>query len=502
MAEEMHSVSTSDLSQRGDAALINAPIAQLRSWLSAGELSASDLSAAFVRRIESIDPELNSLISRVDPVEPAATDGVLAGIPYVHKDVFCATGTRTTCGSRMLGDWVAPYDATVHKRLTQSGAVLLGKANMDEFAMGSSNESSHFGAVANPWDVRAVPGGSSGGSAAAVAARLVPFATASDTGGSIRQPAAFCGVTGIKPTYGRVSRYGMVAYAPSFDQAGVIARSAADCALVLGEMAGFDPKDSTSADKTVSDYVAGLDQSLDGLRIGIPKQWLSGDLDPAMGDAVQAAIDELRAAGARLVEIDLPDADLAQAAYYLLAPAEASASLARFDGVRFGYRCEDPKDLQDLYERSRSEGFGHEVKRRILVGTYAVSAGYYDALYRRAQQARRLVSGHFERAFEHCDVIAGPVTLTPAFDRGARSDDPTRMYHEDVFTIPVNLAGLPGMSVPAGFVAGRPVGLQLIGRHFDEARLLNVAHQYQQQVDWHERMPPLAGDSVNENHEG
>ncbi len=496
-------MSTSDTQHRGgDAALINASIARLRDGLVAGEYTSADLAAAFAQRIETIDPSLNSLVSRVEPVEPASSTGRLVGIPYVHKDIFCAKGTRTTCGSRMLADWVAPYDSTVHERLSRSGAVLLGKSNMDEFAMGSSNENSYFGAVANPWDVSAVPGGSSGGSAAAVGARLVPFATGTDTGGSIRQPAAFCGVTGIKPTYGRVSRYGMIAYASSFDQGGVIAKSAEDCALVLGEMAGFDERDSTSADRPVPDYVAGLDESIRGLRVGIPKQWFSDALDPAVGDAVSAAIDELRAAGAETVEVDLPDADIALAAYYLLAPAEASSNLSRFDGVRFGYRCEDPKDLQDLYERTRSEGFGSEVKRRILVGTYALSAGYYDAFYRRAQKARRLVTDHFQRAFEQCDVIAGPVTPTPAFDRGAHSADPAKMYLEDIFTIPVNLAGLPGMSVPAGFVEGRPVGLQLIGRHFDEARLVNVAHQYQQRVDWHERMPSLAADSANDNREG
>ncbi len=482
----------------GDAELTNSSIAQLRRRLESGDVRATELISAFAARIEAIDPRLNSLISRVDPVESADAGGRLAGIPYVHKDIFCARGTRTTCGSRMLADWVAPYDATVHDKLSRSGAVLLGKANMDEFAMGSSNENSHFGAVANPWDEKAVPGGSSGGSAAAVAARLVPFATGTDTGGSIRQPAAFCGVTGIKPTYGRVSRFGMIAYASSFDQGGVLAKSAADCAEVLGEMAGFDPHDSTSVDRPVPDYSAALDDSIAGLRVGVPKQWFSEALDPAVGDVVQAAIEELRAAGAEPVEIDLPDADLALAAYYLLAPAEASSNLSRFDGVRFGYRCEDPKDLKDLYERSRSEGFGAEVKRRILVGTYALSAGYYDAFYLRAQKARRLVAEHFERALEQCDVIAGPVTPTTAFDRGAHSSDPAKMYLEDIFTIPVNLAGLPGMSVPAGFVGGRPVGLQLIGRHFDEARLLNIAHQYQQRVDWHERMPSIAVDSSNQ----
>ncbi|WP_372591805.1 Asp-tRNA(Asn)/Glu-tRNA(Gln) amidotransferase subunit GatA [Guyparkeria sp.] len=478
--------------------MINASIPELRRLLVAGELSPAELAGTFAARIESIDPGLNSLISRVDAVAPAASEAALAGIPYLHKDIFCAKGTRTTCGSRMLADWVSPYDSTVHERLTRAGAVLLGKTNMDEFAMGSSNENSHFGPVANPWDEKAVPGGSSGGSAAAVAARLAPFATGTDTGGSIRQPAAYCGVTGIKPTYGRVSRFGMIAYASSFDQGGVIAKSAEDCAIVLGEMAGFDRRDSTSADRDVPDYTATLGESITGLRVGIPKQWFTEALDPAVGDAVEAAIDELRAAGAETVEIDLPDADIALAAYYLLAPAEASSNLSRFDGVRFGYRCEEPRDLQDLYERTRSEGFGAEVKRRILVGTYALSAGYYDAFYRRAQKARRLVSAHFDRAFEQCDVIAGPVTPTAAFDRGAHSSDPAKMYLEDIFTIPVNLAGLPGMSVPAGFAGGRPVGLQLIGRHFDEARLLNVAHQYQQRVDWHRQMPPVAADSSNQ----
>ncbi len=482
----------------GESAIINASIPELRRLLVAGELSPAELAGTFAARIESIDPGLNSLISRVDAVAPAASEAALAGIPYLHKDIFCAKGTRTTCGSRMLADWVSPYDSTVHERLTRAGAVLLGKTNMDEFAMGSSNENSHFGPVANPWDEKAVPGGSSGGSAAAVAARLAPFATGTDTGGSIRQPAAYCGVTGIKPTYGRVSRFGMIAYASSFDQGGVIAKSAEDCAIVLGEMAGFDRRDSTSADRDVPDYTATLGESITGLRVGIPKQWFTEALDPAVGDAVEAAIDELRAAGAETVEIDLPDADIALAAYYLLAPAEASSNLSRFDGVRFGYRCEEPRDLQDLYERTRSEGFGAEVKRRILVGTYALSAGYYDAFYRRAQKARRLVSAHFDRAFEQCDVIAGPVTPTAAFDRGAHSSDPAKMYLEDIFTIPVNLAGLPGMSVPAGFAGGRPVGLQLIGRHFDEARLLNVAHQYQQRVDWHRQMPPVAADSSNQ----
>ncbi|ANJ66972.1 aspartyl/glutamyl-tRNA amidotransferase subunit A [Halothiobacillus diazotrophicus] len=475
-------------------------LAELRAGLDDRRFSARELAEAFLARVAAHDGALNSFISRIPEMALAAADAAdariaagerapLLGIPYAHKDIFCTQGVRTTCASRMLGDWVAPYDATVHQRLNEAGAVLLGKTNMDEFAMGSSNENSAFGAVKNPWDHAAVPGGSSGGSAAAVAARLVPWATGTDTGGSIRQPAAYCGVTGIKPTYGRVSRFGMIAYASSLDQGGVLAPSAADCAIALRAMAGHDSRDSTSADQPVPDYAAELDRPLTGLRIGVPRQWFTDGLDATVAARIEAAIEILVQQGAVRVDIDLPDAELALAAYYLIAPAEASSNLSRFDGVRFGYRCAEPRDLMDLYERSRSEGFGAEVKRRILIGTYALSAGYYDAFYGRAQRARRQVSENFAAAFAQCDVIAGPVAPTPAFDLGAHASDPATMYLEDIYTIPVNLAGLPGMSVPVGFSGARPVGMQLIGAPFTEARLLNVAHRYQQQTDWHQRVP-------------
>lgn len=470
--------------------LLNASIRALAGGLADGQYQTDQLATFFAERINRLDPAINSFISTQSPqVDSSNSDSLLAGIPYAHKDIFCVQSGQTTCGSKMLADWHAPYNATVHERLNAAGAVLLGKTNMDEFAMGSSNENSYFGPVSNPWDHDRVPGGSSGGSAAAVAARLVPFATGSDTGGSIRQPAAFCGVTGIKPTYGRVSRYGMIAYASSFDQGGVLAKTAEDCALVLNELSGVDQRDSTSSPEPVPDFTQSLSRPLDGLKIGVPGQWFSDALDPKVAEKVQAAISELEQAGATRVEIDLPDADIALSAYYLLAPAEASSNLSRFDGVRFGYRCENPQDLTDLYERSRSEGFGKEVQRRILAGTYALSAGYYDAFYLRAQKARRLIAQHFEQALSQCDVIAGPVTPTTAFKKGEHSADPAQMHLQDLFTIPVNLAGLPGMSVPAGFVEGLPVGLQLIGRHFDESTLLNVAHQYQQRVDYHLAIP-------------
>ena len=473
---------------------------QLRQGLDNGQFSAHELADEFLGRIKRHDGQLNAFISTTEAVAQGAAAEAdrriqagerapLLGIPFAHKDIFCALDTRTTCASKMLGDWVAPYDSTVHARLNAAGAVLLGKTNMDEFAMGSSNENSHFGPVRNPWDTNAVPGGSSGGSAAAVAARLVPVATGTDTGGSIRQPAAYCGITGIKPTYGRVSRFGMIAYASSLDQGGVLAASAEDCAVMLGAMAGHDPRDSTCADVAVPDYVAELNQPLDGLRIGVPKQWFAEGLDSAVAERIEAALLELEKQGARRVEIDLPDAEMALSAYYLIAPAEASSNLSRFDGVRFGHRCKAPENLEDLYERSRSEGFGPEVKRRILIGTYALSAGYYDAFYLKAQRARRQVAAHFASAFEQCDVIAGPVTPTVAFDLGAHAADPAKMYLEDIYTIPVNLAGLPGMSVPVGFAGTRPVGMQLIGPHFAESRLLSIAHRYQQVTDWHQQVP-------------
>jgi aspartyl-tRNA(Asn)/glutamyl-tRNA(Gln) amidotransferase subunit A len=396
---------------------------------------------------------------------------------------------RTSCGSRMLDPFLAPYDATVVERMNEAGAVTLGKTNMDEFAMGSSNETSYYGPVQNPWDLDRVPGGSSGGSAAAVAARLVPAATGTDTGGSIRQPAAFCGITGVKPTYGRVSRYGMIAFASSLDQGGPLAASAEDCALMLNAMAGFDPRDSTSVDRPAEDFTAGLDRDLKGLRVGLPKEFFGDGLDAAVRGVIDTALAALKERGAELVEVSLPNSGLSVAAYYVVAPAECSSNLARYDGVRFGHRCQDPADLMDLYTRSRGEGFGAEVKRRIMIGTYVLSAGYYDAYYLKAQKVRRLIADDFRRVFGQVDVIAGPTTPEVPFRLGDKSADPLKMYLSDVYTIAVNLAGLPGLSMPAGTIGNLPVGLQLIGNYFDEARLLNVAHQFQQDTDWHARMP-------------
>jgi aspartyl-tRNA(Asn)/glutamyl-tRNA(Gln) amidotransferase subunit A len=406
-----------------------------------------------------------------------------------HKDIFCTNGVRTSCGSKMLDNFVPPYDATVVENFARAGAVILGKTNMDEFAMGSSNETSYYGPVKNPWDIHCVPGGSSGGSAAALAARLTPGATATDTGGSIRQPAALCGVTGLKPTYGRVSRWGMVAFASSLDQAGPMARSAEDCALMLNIMASFDHKDSTSIDREVPDYTASLNQPLSGLKIGIPKEYFGEGLNPGTEQAVREALAEYEKQGATLVDISLPHSHLAVPAYYVIAPAEASANLSRFDGVRYGYRCEDPKDLRDLYMRTRGEGFGDEVKRRILVGAYCLSAGYYNAYYRKAQQVRHLIKQDFVDAFAKVDVIMGPTSPSPAFAFGAKGNDPVAMYLEDVFTIATNLAGLPGMSLPCGFVDNKPVGLQIIGDYFDEGLMLKAAHQFQRATDWHQRTP-------------
>ncbi|MFO1371220.1 MAG: Asp-tRNA(Asn)/Glu-tRNA(Gln) amidotransferase subunit GatA [Candidatus Competibacteraceae bacterium] len=475
-------------------------IAQLSAGLAAGEFSSEELVRAFLERIARFNPQLNAFITvtaesalaqarAADQRRQRGEAGPLTGVPIAQKDIFCTNGVRTSCGSRMLDRFIAPYDATVVEKLNAAGAVMLGKTNMDEFAMGSSNETSFYGPVRNPWDLEAVPGGSSGGSAAAVAARLTPGATGTDTGGSIRQPAALCGVTGIKPTYGRVSRWGMIAYASSLDQGGPMARTAEDCALLLGAMAGFDPRDSTSVDRPVPDYIAALDQSLDGLKIGLPKEYFGEGLDGEVARVVEAAIAEYRKLGANVIEISLPNSQLAIPAYYVIAPAECSSNLARFDGVRYGHRCENPKDLLDLYTRSRGEGFGAEVKRRILVGTFALSAGYYDAYYLKAQQIRRLISDDFRRAFEQVDVIAGPTSPTVAFNLGEKVDDPITMYLSDIYTIAVNLAGLPGLSLPVGFVGQRPVGLQLIGNYFAEDRLLNVAHRYQQTTDWHQRAP-------------
>jgi aspartyl-tRNA(Asn)/glutamyl-tRNA(Gln) amidotransferase subunit A len=475
-------------------------VTQLAEGLRDGHFSSVEITRAFLDRIQGMD-SYNSFIS-VDEsgaLEAAAQADIrlskgeatpLTGIPIAHKDIFCTKGLRTSCGSKMLDNFIPPYDATVVSRLNSAGVVTLGKTNMDEFAMGSSNESSFYGTALNPWDTSRVPGGSSGGSAAAVAALLAPAATGTDTGGSIRQPAALCGITGLKPTYGRVSRLGMIAFASSLDQGGPMAHTAEDCALLLNAMAGHDPLDSTSSEQPVEDYSQNLDKGIEGLRIGLPKEYFGEGLDSATAACIDAALKELEACGATLVEISLPHSELTVPTYYIIAPAEASTNLSRFDGVRYGHRCSDPENLHDLYTRTREEGFGDEVKRRILVGTYALSAGYYDAYYKKAQQVRRLIKQDFTDNFADVDVIAGPTTPGPAFALGAKADDPVSMYLEDIYTLAVNLAGLPALSMPAGLADGMPVGLQLIGRHFDESRLLNVAHQYQLRTDWHSQTPP------------
>ena len=475
-------------------------IAELGAGLRAGEFSSVELTQHFLDRIERHDGQLNSIITKTPQAALAAAEAAdqrlrqgeataLTGIPLLQKDIFCTEGVRTSCGSRMLDNFVSPYNASVTERLLAAGAISLGKTNMDEFAMGSSNETSFYGPVKNPWDLNRVPGGSSGGSAAAVAARLAVGATGTDTGGSIRQPAALCGITGLKPTYGRVSRFGMIAFASSLDQAGPMARSAEDAALMLQAMAGFDERDSTSANEPVPDYSAGLNDSLEGLRIGLPKEYFGEGLDPDVAASVEAAIEVYRSLGAQVREISLPNTSLAVPTYYVVAPAECSSNLSRFDGVRFGYRCESPKDLEDLYKRSRGEGFGAEVKRRIMIGTYALSAGYYDAYYLKAQKTRHLISEDFHQAFEQVDVIMGPTAPSTAFQLGEKVDDPVTMYLNDIYTIATNLAGLPGMSLPVAPVNGLPVGLQVIGNYFAEARLLNLAHRFQQETDWHLQMP-------------
>ena len=482
----------------------NKSVAELSRELESGKISSVELTREFLDRIKTEDGHYNSFITvtedlamadakAADEQRAAGNASVWTGVPFAHKDIFCTNGVTTTAGSKMLANFVPPYDATIVANFRAAGAVCLGKTNMDEFAMGSSNESSFFGPVTNPWGMskgeKRVPGGSSGGSAAAIAARLVPAATATDTGGSIRQPAALCGVTGLKPTYGRVSRYGMIAFASSLDQGGTMARTAEDNALMLNVMAGFDARDSTSADRAVPDYTATLNQPLKGLRVGLPKEYFSDQLNPAMEQQVRNAVKEFEKLGATVKEVSLPHAQLAIAAYYVIAPAEASANLSRFDGVRYGYRCDNPQDLNDLYTRTRAEGFGNEVKRRILVGTYALSAGYFDAYYLKAQKVRRLIQQDFINAFKEVDVLMSPVSPSPAFVQGEKTSDPVTMYLEDIFTIAVNLAGVPAMSVPAGFIDGLPVGLQIISNYFDEARLLNAAHQFQQVTDWHQKLP-------------
>jgi aspartyl-tRNA(Asn)/glutamyl-tRNA(Gln) amidotransferase subunit A len=477
-------------------------IAQLGAMLRARELSAVELATHYLGRIERLNGRLNAFITvdrdktlaqarEADARIARGEAGPITGVPIAHKDLFCARGWLTTCGSRMLGNFVAPYDAHVIEQFDRAGAVILGKTNMDEFAMGSSNENSYFGPVLNPWDERAVPGGSSGGSAAAVAALLAPGATGTDTGGSIRQPASFTGTSGLRATYGRVSRHGMVAFASSLDQAGVIARSAEDLALLFTAMAGFDPRDSTCVDRPADDYLAGLGRGVEGLRIGLPREYFTADLAPDVAAPIMAAVDELQRLGASVVEVALPNQHLSVPVYYVLAPAEASSNLSRYDGVRYGYRAPEFSDLNDMYAKTRAQGFGAEVKRRIMIGTYVLSHGYYDAYYLQAQRLRRLIADDFARAFGQCDVIMGPAAPSVAFDIGARTQDPVQMYLDDLYTIPINLSGLPGMSIPCGFGdKGRPVGLQIVGNHFDEARMLAVAHAFQQATDFHTKTAP------------
>ena len=489
--------------------MIERSVTALSQALASSEISSVELTQLYLERIARHNPQINAFITvnaekslaqakAADQLRATGHATPLTGIPLAQKDIFCSKGWLTTCGSRMLSNFVSPYDASVIERFNAAGAVILGKTNMDEFAMGSSNETSYFGAVKNPWDLSRVPGGSSGGSAAAVAARLAPAATGTDTGGSIRQPAALCNLTGLKPTYGVVSRYGMIAFASSLDQAGPMAHSAQDCALLLNTMAGFDERDSTSLDRPPEDYCRELssaadDKPLAGLRIGLPKEFFGeterSGCSPEVMQLVETAIAQYRQLGAEVVEVSLPNMKLSVPAYYVIAPAEASSNLSRFDGVRYGYRAPDYADLNDMYAKSRAQGFGAEVKRRILIGAYVLSHGYYDAYYLQAQRIRRLIASDFVAAFKQCDVILGPTSPSTAFKLGEKAADPVQMYLSDIYTIAVNLAGLPGMSIPCGFAGGLPAGLQLIGDYFSEARLLNAAHRYQQASAWHLQRP-------------
>ncbi len=480
--------------------MINHSLKELSQMLAKKEVSSVEMTQTFLDRIKQHNPQLNAYIT-VDEnktlAQAKAADGIIAtgnaaaltGIPFAQKDIFCAKDWKTTCGSKMLADFVAPYDAHVISQFNAAGAVNLGKTNMDEFAMGSSNETSYFGGVNNPWDTERVPGGSSGGSAAAVAARLCPAATGTDTGGSIRQPASLCGFTGLKPTYGLVSRFGMIAFASSLDQAGPMAKSAEDCAMMMNVMAGFDERDSTSLNHAKEDYTEQLAQPLTGLKVGLPKEYFAEGLDAGVAKVVDEAIAQYKKLGVEFVDISLPNASLSIPVYYVLAPAEASSNLSRYDGVRYGHRAAEYDDLMDMYMKTRAEGFGAEVKRRILIGTYVLSAGYYDAYYLKAQQIRRLIAQDFTEAYKKCDIIMGPTVPSTAFKTGEKSDNPVEMYLQDIYTIATNLAGLPGMSIPAGFSNDLPVGLQIIGNYFDEARMLNVGHAYQQVTDWHTQMP-------------
>ena len=481
--------------------MLNSSLKELAQALAGKKISSVELTQLYLDRINRLNPAINAYVSTqperslaqakaADARLAAGDAGPLTGIPLAQKDIFCAEGWTTTCGSKMLANFVSPYDATVIRKMhSEAGMVSLGKTNMDEFAMGSSNETSYFGQVRNPWDRTRVPGGSSGGSAAAVAARLAPAATGTDTGGSIRQPAALCNLTGLKPTYGVVSRYGMIAFASSLDQGGPMAASAEDCALLLNTMVGFDERDSTSLNRPVEDYARDLDKPLNGLRIGLPKEFFGEGCDAEVMAAVRAAIAEYEKLGASCVEVSLPNSHLSVPAYYVIAPAEASSNLSRFDGVRYGYRAPEYGNLDDMYMKTRAQGFGAEVKRRILIGAYVLSHGYYDAYYLQAQRIRRLIANDFVEAFKSCDVIMGPTSPSTAFKLGEKAADPVQMYLSDIYTIAVNLAGLPGMSIPCGFVGGLPVGLQLVGNYFAESQLLNVAHRYQQATDWHARRP-------------
>lgn len=475
-------------------------INELSQELHTRKISSVELTHYFIERIKRFDTKLNSFISvteeyalsaakKADELIASKQAGPLTGIPIAHKDVFCTEGIKTSCGSKMLDNFIAPYDATIVQKLKTAGTVMLGKTNMDEFAMGSSNENSFYGPVKNPWQLECVPGGSSGGSAAAVAAGLTLAATGTDTGGSIRQPAALCGITGLKPTYGRVSRHGIIAFASSLDQAGLLTKSVEDASLLLAMMAGFDDDDSTSVAKEVPNYFMSLNHSIQGVRIGLPIEYFHDGLQTEVARIIEAAIKEYENAGAKIIEISLPNTHLSVPTYYVIAPAECSSNLARYDGVRYGYRCKNPKDLEDLYKRTRSEGFGSEVKRRIMIGTYVLSAGYYDAYYLKAQKARRLIRDDFNEAFKQVDVILCPTSPSAAFKIGEKMNDPISMYLSDIFTIAVNLAGLPGISIPAGFVNNLPIGMQLIAPLFAEAKLLNVAHFFQKLTDWHKQFP-------------
>lgn len=480
--------------------MINLSLKELSEGLKQKKFSSVELTQFFLNRLDLHNPSINAFITidkdkslamakHSDEIIKEGNQDYLTGIPIAQKDIFCAEGWKTSCGSKMLDNFIAPYDSTVISKFNAVGAVNLGKTNMDEFAMGSSNETSFYGNVKNPWDIKTVPGGSSGGSAAAVAGRLAPAATATDTGGSIRQPASLCGLTGLKPTYGLVSRYGMIAFASSLDQAGPMCHTAEDCAAMMNVMSGHDPKDSTSIQRTKENYLTGISDPIKGLKIGVPKEFFSEGLDPEVEKIIERGISEYKKLGAEIVEISLPNNHLSIPVYYVIAPAEASSNLSRYDGVRYGYRTKEYDDLMEMYCKTREEGFGEEVKRRIMIGTYVLSAGYYDAYYLKAQKIRRLISEDFKKAFENCDVILGPSAPSVAFPIGEKKEDPLKMYMQDVYTISTNLAGLPGLSMPAGLMNNLPVGIQLIGNYFSEAKLLNIANIFQMNTDWHNLSP-------------